>query len=213
MARKKSTLEAALFISGRELSIQELCRILKTTPEIVDSMVNELISDYEKRGGPIKIIKLTDGYKMDVDNAYMGKVRRLAKETELSRGLLKTLSYIAYKQPVKQSEVVRTIGNRTYDYIKELKEKNFIRSEPKGRTRILTITEKFTAYFGANPEILNEPPEVVRARIKEKEAAEEQREMDKEQRDEKFGVETIQDAAEKKEAAKSTAEQKETRTE
>ncbi len=171
MARKKSTLEAALFISGRELTTQELCRILRTTPEIVDSMVNELITDYEKKGGPIKILKLGDGYKMDVDGAYLTKVRRLAKETELSRGLLKTLSYIAYKQPVKQSEVVGVIGNRTYDYIRELKEKNFVKSEPKGRTRILSLTEKFTAYFGANPEILNEPVEVVQAKIREKEEA------------------------------------------
>lgn len=203
MARKKSTLEAALFISGRELTTQELCRILKTTPEMVDIMVNELITDYEKRGGPIKIIKLTDGYKMDVDNAYLGKVRRLAKETELSRGLLKTLSYIAYKQPVKQSEVVRTIGNRTYYYIRELKEKNFIRSEPHGRTRILNITEKFNSYFGATPGILNEPPEAVRARIKEKEAEEEKRETAEEYGEAKVEAgkaveDTPQDMAEKK---------------
>lgn len=178
MARKKSTLEAALFIAGRELSTQELCKILRTTPETVDLMVSELIADYEKRGGPIKISRLGDGYKMDVDTAYLGKVRKLAKESELSRGLLKTLSYIAYKQPVKQSEVVRVIGNRTYDYIKELKEKNFVKSEPKGRTRMLSITEKFTAYFGTNPDILNEPPEAVQARIREKEEEDARREAE-----------------------------------
>ena len=154
--KRKKTLEAALFIAGRELKTSELCKLMRTTPEIIDAMVNELINDYTERGMSITILKLGTGYKMDIDNADMIRVKRLASETEMSKGLLKCLSYIAYKQPVKQSEVVNVIGTRTYDYIKQLMSTGFIQGEPTGRTKILTTTPKFAAYFGTNPEALKD---------------------------------------------------------
>lgn len=152
--KRKKTLEAALFIAGRETKTTELCKILHTTPEVIDALIDELTKEYAERGMSLTIRKLGTGYKMDIDNADLTKVKRLASEAEMSRGLLKCLSYIAYKQPVKQSEVVRVIGTRTYDYIRELLDGGFIQSQPAGRTRILSTTAKFSGYFGTNPELL-----------------------------------------------------------
>ena len=169
-SKKRKTLEAALFIAGRELKTNEVCKLLRTTPEMVDSMIDELINEYSQRNMSITILKLGTGYKMDIDNADLVKVKRLASETEMSRGLLKCLSYIAYKQPVKQSEVVGVIGTRTYDYIKELKDKGFLQGKPAGRTRILTTTPKFAAYFGTNAELLKQGKEDMPAKIEEPDA-------------------------------------------
>jgi len=159
--KRKKTLEAALFIAGRETKTSELCKILHTTPEVVDALIDELIKEYAERGMSLTIRKLGTGYKMDIDNADLTKVKRLASEAEMSRGLLKCLSYIAYKQPVKQSEVVTVIGTRTYDYIKELLNSGFIQGQRAGRTKILSTTTKFAGYFGTNPELLMQVKEAV----------------------------------------------------
>ena len=67
---------------------------------------------------------------------------------DLSRGLLKVLAIVAYKQPVTQSDIVKVIGNRTYDYVKTLTQKGLIKSIKHGRTKALVPTKEFANYFG-----------------------------------------------------------------
>jgi segregation and condensation protein B len=45
---------------------------------------------------------------------------------------------------------VKTIGNRAYDYIKELELRGLIKTEKAGRTKILILTEEFMRYFGVS---------------------------------------------------------------
>ncbi|MBN2517349.1 MAG: SMC-Scp complex subunit ScpB, partial [Candidatus Altiarchaeota archaeon] len=54
---------------------------------------------------------------------------------------------IAYKQPISQSKVVEVIGNRAYEYIKELRKKEFITIRKKGRTKVISTTGRFRKYF------------------------------------------------------------------
>jgi chromosome segregation and condensation protein ScpB len=62
------------------------------------------------------------------------------------------LGLIAVKHPVKQSIVVKIIGNKAYDYIKLLAEKGFVKAKKAGNTKLLEITPKFESYFGKNIE-------------------------------------------------------------
>ena len=66
---------------------------------------------------------------------------------DMSDAMIKTLALVAYSQPVSQSEIVKTRGNRGYHYIKRLLELGFIQSRKQGRTKILTLTQKFYEYF------------------------------------------------------------------
>ena len=92
------------------------------------------------------------GYKLVVKTEFLERVSHLTPHAELSRGLLRVLSIIVYHEPVPQSEIVKVIGNRTYEYVKELEERGLVKSERKSRTKMLSVTEKFEEYFGVKKE-------------------------------------------------------------
>jgi len=145
---RKKLVEAALFISGKEIKREELAEMLQMEPEVVEKIITKLVEEYSSRDSCLIIRRVGPMYKMDIDQGYVEAVKKLAPEIEMSRGLLKALSFIAYKQPAKQSDLVKIIGNRAYDYVHELEERGFITRERWGRTRKLETTDKFEAYFG-----------------------------------------------------------------
>jgi hypothetical protein len=66
---------------------------------------------------------------------------------ELPLSLLRTLSAIAIKQPVAQSQIIKIRGVGAYDHIKELIERELIIKREDGRSPLLTTTKKFQEYF------------------------------------------------------------------
>ena len=149
MDKTKKTIEGALFISGRWLNLDDLVRISGTgSVAAVRQCIMELQTEYEQRDGGIKMAKEGSMYRLEIDPEVREKVYYLAPEPELSPALIKTLALIAYKQPIYQSGVVKVIGNRAYQYIKELRKKEFISVKKKGRTKLLSTTGRFNKYFG-----------------------------------------------------------------
>jgi len=63
------------------------------------------------------------------------------------------LSYIAYRQPVPQSQVIEVRGHHAYDHLKELEELGLIHRERAGRTRVIGTTEFFADYFGFSHDV------------------------------------------------------------
>jgi segregation and condensation protein B len=61
---------------------------------------------------------------------------------------LKTLSYIAYRQPISQKRVIDVRGQHAYGHIKLLKEMGLIAAERNGRSMSLRTTDYFADYFG-----------------------------------------------------------------
>ena len=57
---------------------------------------------------------------------------------------------IAYKQPVKQSVIVKIRGNKAYDHIKRFTEQGLLNKKRVGHTSELSLTEKFHEYFHAS---------------------------------------------------------------
>jgi segregation and condensation protein B len=144
----KRTIEAALFISGRWLTLEDLGRICSTgSLGSVREAVEGLKQEYQERGGGTVILDEGGKYRMEVTPDIKEKVYYLAPEPELSPALIKTLALVAYKQPISQSKVVEVIGNRAYEYIKELRKKEFITIRKKGRTKLISTTGRFRKYF------------------------------------------------------------------
>ncbi len=152
MERKeaKRVIEAALFTSPGAVNIRELARIINVNVAETRIIVNELIHDYEAKGTALEIRDEFEGLRMAVKRIYEANVSHMAASPELHKGMMKTLAYIAYKQPVKQSEVINLRNSKAYEHIKILREKGFIRKEKKGITYLLYTTPKFREYFGKN---------------------------------------------------------------
>lgn len=146
---KEKIIEAALFMSPKPLSIDEIKSIAGTDSRIeTKALIEELIHFYSNRKTALEIVELAVGYQMRVKEEYEDEVSHLATDSLFNKGVMKTLALIAYKQPIEQSLVVKYRNNKAYDHLKVLFENGFIRKEPKGRTYILSTTTKFIEYFG-----------------------------------------------------------------
>ncbi len=144
----KRLLEAALFVTSRAMSADELGKAIGiASVGSVSSLLDELINDYNQKSGALGIFKIGDKYIMSVKEPYAGKVNQLAGAPDLTKGALRILAYVSKNEPVIQSSIVKTFGSASYDYIHELQEKDFIKAAKTGRTKKLDKTEKFKEYF------------------------------------------------------------------
>jgi segregation and condensation protein B len=141
--------EAALYVSGRPLDIETLCSVTKVrSKRKIRKLTRKLAENYSKRSGAIELIELNDGrFVLQLKSVYVPRVRRLSIRPLLSTGPLKTLAYIAYRQPVTQSHVVKVRGRHTYGHIKDLARMGLISLKELGRTKVLATTKTFADYF------------------------------------------------------------------
>ena len=94
--------EAALFISGRFLTLQELVALTDVNPILLRKVLEDITEKYKDSG--IEIIKTQDSWKMDVAPEYAYMINKLATgNSEFSKAEQETLAIIAYKQPRNNS--------------------------------------------------------------------------------------------------------------
>jgi segregation and condensation protein B len=142
--------EAALYVAGHPLDVNELGSVLKTrskarTRRIIDTLRHE----YLARKTAVEILELKDErFVMQLKSDFTPLVKRFVNRPLLSIGPLKTLSYVAYRQPIAQKRVVDVRGHHAYGHIKVLKDMGLIATERNGRSTMLKTTEYFSDYFG-----------------------------------------------------------------
>jgi len=148
--RDLALLEAALYVAGRPLDLRTLASVLKTrSKNKVRRLTKTLVEAYKSRETALEILELEDErFVMQLKTEYTPQVRRLAFRPLLSVGPLKTLSYIAYRQPVAQTQVIDVRGHHVYDHLKQLEELDLIARERAGRSKVVRTTEFFADYFG-----------------------------------------------------------------
>lgn len=143
----KCAVEAALFSSAEGLRLADIAAKTGIPEEEVRTAVMDLRMEYDDRGSAIMISKIGNEYRMVLRTEYSDFTGRFAK-AEMSGGVMRTLSTIAYNQPVLQSELFRTRGPRTYDDVHKLVEMGFVSARKSGQTMELTTTKRFSEYFG-----------------------------------------------------------------
>jgi len=141
--------EAALYVAGRPLDLNELCQILRTrSKNKARKLAQALLHEYAVRNTALEILELKDErYVLQLKSDFTPHVKKLVNRPLLSIGPLKTLSYIAYRQPVSLRRVIEVRGNHAYGHVKMLKEMGLVGSEKSGRSSILKTTEYFADYF------------------------------------------------------------------
>jgi len=144
-----TTLEAALYAADRPLSLEELKDIVDTSSE---TYIRKLLDKLDKKFDENSSLGLKEPsenmFTTQLEDEYMSKVENIIPKTKLNRGAMKTLAVIAYKQPIKQSELSEVIGGRVYKYVKKLKDLDLIEAKPVGRTKVLRTSKKFAGHLG-----------------------------------------------------------------
>ena len=148
---KRKVVEAALFLSSGPISLEDLMNIAECSSGELGEEINALKEKYGEESG-IKLIESHQSFQLIIHPEVLHKVKQLSPYRDLSPGLVKALSVIAFKGPIKQSILVNTIGNRVYEYAHELEKRGLITAKRDGRTKVLKITKLFEDYFGKEPE-------------------------------------------------------------
>lgn len=143
---EKKLIEAALFISSRAMSIEEF-RTLTGIGALgyLQTVVDELKKDYQDRA--IEILEIDGKYTMQVRTDYLQRVKQFAQDIEISKSALRTLAYLSKNDGILKSTLVKKIGTKVYEDVRELVEAGFVKAHKAGRTKKLTLTEKFKKYF------------------------------------------------------------------
>ena len=167
----KAQVEAVLFITDLPLKTGAISKMLNASYDDVQSALVQLIQEYEDRNGGLEI-GTDDGYIIQVKTQYLNIVTDMMP-LELNAGPMRTLSAIALKEPVLQSEVIDMRGSGAYDHINELVEMDLITKKPQGLSYTLKTTKKFQQYFRLTQDankIRDRLQEEAIRRAKEKEA-------------------------------------------
>ena len=143
----KSRIEAVLFTTARVLQIKDIAEILdETDTDAVEDAMLDLIMDYSSRDSALEIDD-ENGYILQVKTEHMDIVEKLCP-VELSKPVLKTLTVIALKEPIRQAEL-KMYRSNAYEHIAELLEKGLISKirDKNGRSFNISTTPKFAEYF------------------------------------------------------------------
>jgi segregation and condensation protein B len=148
-------MEAALYVSGRPLDLRTLASVVGSrSKKRVRKLVTVLVENYKNHQTAIEILEVEgERFVMQLKADYTGKVRKLSTRPLLSAGPLKTLSYIAFRQPILQTKVIEVRGNHSYKHLKQLEEMELISREGIGKNKLLKTTQFFADYFGLSHEL------------------------------------------------------------
>ncbi len=143
----KSKIEAVLFTTAKALKVKELAEILGVDADLIEEALLELIMDYASRDGALEIDD-EDGYILQVKLEHMDIVEKLCP-VELKPAVLKTLTVIALKEPIRQSYLKDLRGSNAYEHVQELVQKGLIskNKDKNGRSFNIKTTQKFSEYF------------------------------------------------------------------
>ena len=157
-AREKEDLkklEAVFFVSARFLNMQELISLTDLNPIIIQELIEKLQEKYDKQDSAIEVIEKNKMWKMDVRSQYYNIINKLAGgKSEFSKAEQETLGIIAFKQPIKQSVIIKIRGNKAYDHIQKFVDVGLVKKKKIGHTQELSLSDDFYDYFtfqGENP--------------------------------------------------------------
>jgi len=147
---EKRLVESVLFSAGKPISIKEIKETTKLSTKKIKKTIDELTNDYNelrKNETSMEIVKAGDKYAMQVKKRYTDQSIMISKP-EIENNLLKTLTLIAFHQPLKQSNLRRMIGQKAYEHVDELSDLKLINTRRHGSTEMLTTSKLFPEYFG-----------------------------------------------------------------
>src|SRR3989344_3799920 len=116
---KKAIIEAALFIASEPLQLEEIARIAEISKDEAEKILEEIMMELRQAHRGIELLVIDDRYELKVKGEHVQKVAHLTPYSDISKGMLKVLAMVVYKQPITQSDIVKTIGNKAYEYRSE----------------------------------------------------------------------------------------------
>jgi segregation and condensation protein B len=153
----RNILEALLFITEQPVPLKAFEDLFdgEFPRDILQKMIEEIVSDYQLRGSALELKEIAGGWQFSSRPEFAPWIRKLFKDRltyRLSASALETLSIIAYKQPITRSEIEEIRGVEVSAVLDTLSERRLIRiagrRESVGRPLLYGTTPDFLKAFG-----------------------------------------------------------------
>ena len=151
----RARIEAALYSSGRALAADQLAgaagitskkRVIEEAKAIAVSLKSALSA--------VEIVEYPGPrFAMQLKAEYTSVARRFATKPLLSKAALRTLSFIAYFQPISSTDLAARRSSAVYEHVKDLGEVGFLVWVRKGRSKLYSTTPEFAEYFGLSTDV------------------------------------------------------------
>lgn len=141
----KAKVEAALFLTEKPVKASAVAKIVGEDLDKVRRTILELIRDYEERDLGLEIAD-DNGYIIQVKDEFATLIDEFVP-LEIPTSLIRTLSAIAIKQPVMQSEIIKIRGAGAYEHIKELMERDLVNKKEEGKISYSDNNETLSRVF------------------------------------------------------------------
>jgi segregation and condensation protein B len=148
--KEKRLVESVIFSASKPVSIDNIKESTGLTTKKIKETLKALIDEYNierKNETSIEIIKAGNKYAMQIKKKYANQSNQFTTP-DINDNILKTLSLIAFHQPVKQSNLRRMAGQKIYEHVDDLVSMKLVYSKKHGSTEMLTTTKLFPEYFG-----------------------------------------------------------------
>ena len=147
--------EAALYASGRPLSLEEIARVAGTASDRKAMAVAREVA--RAVNGAMQAVEVVEyagpKFAMQLKGQYTQTARKFATRPLLSRSALRTLSFIAFFQPISAAELVLRRSSTVYQHLRELEDVGFVAGERQGRSKNYRTTTRFAEYFGLSTDV------------------------------------------------------------
>ena len=152
-----AAIEAVLFASGEPVERSRLAEVLEIDEATAGKFADDLMNDYNTRGGGIMMVKLDNAYQLCSNRDYADYVRKameIRRNTPLSQAAMEVLAIVAYNQPVTRAYVEQVRGVDCSAVMQNLVAKSLIeekgRLELPGRPLLYGTTKDFLRCFGVS---------------------------------------------------------------
>ena len=147
--------EAALYAAGRPISVEDIARVAGTASERkAAAIAREIAKAVNGAFQAVEVVEYSGPrFAMQLKAKYTQTARKFATRPLLSKAALRTLSFIAFFQPITSSELVLRRSSTVYQHLKELEGVGFIIGERQGRSKAYKTTARFAEYFGLSNDV------------------------------------------------------------
>ena len=170
--KAKSIIESALFVAGREVTIEELQMALEMSKYEIEDIMEYMQEEYKNEDRGIELIKVENGYQLCTKKEnydYIYQIIDKRNKPKLSNAALETLAIIAYNPKISRAEIEAIRGVNVDGTMYKLMEYGLVEEAGKldlpGRPMSYKTTNEFLKLFGYSS--LEELPELPRYKMDE----------------------------------------------
>lgn len=151
----KSLIESLLFVSAKALSVKDLADFLQEDKKKVEEILQELSAEYNNKERGIRIIENNKKYQMASSPENSKELRKFLQReisTELTPASLETLTIIAYRGPIKKSDLEKIRGINCSLILRNLLLRGLIEelTDKNEEEKLYALSFDFIKFLGVN---------------------------------------------------------------